>query len=111
MRKWSHEGDTKREGDSNTGLRQITQKLLVGLIENEINSAFIFVAVARSAFLAAKFSDGNLALSKAEVIYTQARELARDSCGDSQQAIADHLGELRLAIDGLITSEAGKSGV
>lgn len=111
MKKGSHEEGIKSEGASNTGLRQITQKLLVGLIENEINSALIFVAVARSAFLAAKFSDGNLALSKAEVIYTQARELARDNCGDSQQAIADRLRELRMAIDGLITGETGKSGM
>ncbi len=98
------------ERASDMGLRQITQRLLVGLVENEINSAFIFVAVARTAYLAAKFSDGNAALSKAEAIYAQARELARDSCGESQQAIADRLSELRLAIDALMTGEIGKSG-
>ena len=98
---------TGSERASYSGLRQITQKLLVGLIENEINSAFIFAAVARTAFLAAKFSDGNAALSKAEAIYAQASELAHDGCGEAQQAIADHLRELRLTIDGLMTGETG----
>jgi hypothetical protein len=37
---------------SDRGLRQVTQKLLVALIENEVNSALIFVAVARAAYLA-----------------------------------------------------------
>lgn len=108
LKKRSHEKLPNGEPAADSGLRQITQKLLVGLIESEINSAFIFVAVARTAFLAAKFSDGNDALSKAEAIYAQASELARDNCGLAQQAIADHLRELRLAIDHLITGEVGK---
>jgi len=98
------------ERSSDTGLRQITQKLLVGLIENEINSAFIFVAVARTAYSVSKFSDGNSALSKAEAIYAQANELAQDSCGDHQQAIADHLRELRLAIDAIMVGPPCQSG-
>ena len=102
---------TSGERGSGSGLRQITQKLLAGLIENEINSAFLFVAVARTAYLAINISDGNSALSKAEAIYGQACELARDSCGESQQAIADRLRELRLAIDALIAGETSKSGI
>ena len=98
------------ERSSDSGLRQITQKLLVGLIENEINSAFIFVAVAKTAYSASTFSDGNSALSKAEAIYAQAKELAQDSCGDHQQAIADRLRELRLAIDAIMTGPAGQPG-
>ena len=84
-----------------TGLRDVTQKLLAALIDNEINSAFIFVAVAKTAYRAAQFSDGNSALSKAEAIYAQASELARDSCGNEQPAIADRLRELRQAVDAL----------
>lgn len=108
LKKQTDENSERFERASDTGLRQITQKLLAALIENEINSAFIFVAVARTAFLASKFSDGNSALSKAEAIYAQASELAQDGCGEAQQAITDHLRELRLAIDGLITGDAGK---
>jgi hypothetical protein len=93
---------------SDTGLRDITKTLLIWLIESEINSAFIFVAVARTAYLAANFSDGNTARSKAEAIYLQASELARDSCGEAQQAIADHLRDLRQAIDGLMTGEVNE---
>lgn len=87
-------------------LRQVTQGLLVALVVNEINSALIFVAVARSAFSNGRESEGHSALSKAEAIYAQATELARDSCGDKQEAIADSLRELRLAIDALITGES-----
>jgi hypothetical protein len=108
LKKRSDENATSGQRSTDTGLRQITQRLLVALIENEINSAFIFVAVARTAFLASKFSDGNTALSKAEAIYAQASELAHDSCGEAQQSIADRLRELRLTIDGLMTGEAGK---
>jgi hypothetical protein len=108
LKKRTDDEVVRRERASDTGLRQITQKLLVALVENEINSAFIFVAVARTAYLASKFSDGNAALSKAEAIYAQASELAHDSCGEAQQAIADRLCELRLAIDSLITGDAGK---
>jgi flagellin-specific chaperone FliS len=82
----------------------LEQKLLVALIENEINAAFIFVAVARTAYRAAHFSDGNEALSKAEAIYVQASELARDSNEETKQAIADRFRELRQALDGLMQS-------
>ena len=103
------DGERTRETPSpETGLRDITQKLLAGLIENEINSAFIFVAVARTAYRAAQFCDGNAALSKAEAIYAQASELARDSCGEGQPAIADRLRELQLAIDALMKGESEK---
>jgi hypothetical protein len=94
---------------SDRGLRQVTQKLLVALIENEVNSALIFVAVARAAYLATKFGDGNAALSKAEAICAQASELARDGCGDAHQMIADRLRELRLAIDATVAADVGKS--
>jgi hypothetical protein len=101
------DGENRTAGGDgfNSSLRDITQKLLVGLIENEINSAFIFVAVARSGYRAAKFSDGNAALSKAEAIYAQASELARDGCGAAEEAIADRLRELRLAIDCLMSGD------
>lgn len=92
------------EPASGGGLREITQKLLAGLIENEINAAFIFLAVARESNSALNFSEGNSALSKAEAIYVQASELARDASGEAQLAFADRLRELRLAIDGLRSS-------
>ncbi len=102
-------GDGERAGGESgfdTGLRDITQKLLVALIESEINSAFIFfVAVARTAYLAADFSAGNAAISKAGAIYLQASELSRDISGEALQAIADSLGELRQAIDGVMTGD------
>jgi hypothetical protein len=79
------------------------------LIENEINSALIFVAVARIDYLSARFSDGDAALAKAEAFYAQASELARDSSSTkTNQAIADSLRELRSAIDTLRCGQAGK---
>ncbi len=98
----------KGNEEAGGGLRQISQHLLVALIENEINSALIFTSVARSAFLATKFSDGNSALSKAEAIYGQALELSRDELGDKTEMISNRLRELRSAIDVLIGGETGK---
>jgi hypothetical protein len=100
------QNDTKREPES--GLSNITQQLLAGLVENEINSAFIFVAVAQTAYRLGHFSDGNAALRKAETIHAQAAELARDACGtETQQAIADRLRELRTAIASLLIGDVG----
>ena len=96
------------EPATGSGLRQITQKLLVGLIENEINAAFIFVAVARTAYSAINFPEGDSALSKAEAIYVQASELAHETCGEAQLAFADRLRELRQAIDGVMTTSEGR---
>ncbi len=87
--------------------RSLPQQLLARLIESEINSALIFVAVARNAYRAAKFSDASAALSKAEAIYAQASELAHDSGAVNSQATADRLRELRSAIDHLMSGEAG----
>jgi hypothetical protein len=87
--------------------KSLPQQLLARLIESEINSALIFVAVARTAYRAAKFSDASAALSKAEAIYAQASELAHDSGAVNIQATADHLRELRSAIDYLMSGEAG----
>lgn len=97
----------QRARNSYSNLREVAERLLRGLIENEINSALIFVAVARTAFRAAEFSDGNAALSKAEAIYAQAKELAHDSSPASQQAIADSLRELRRSIDDLLLGRTG----
>jgi len=90
--------------DRNMGLgkdwREITKELVERLIENEIDAAFFFLDVARNDFRAETFSDGDAALSKAEAIYLQASELAREgSGGNSNQAIADSLRELRSTID------------
>ena len=96
------------ERTSDTRLRDVTQKLVLALIESEINAAFIFLAVARTAYRSAKVADGNTALSKAEAIYLQVPELARDIGGEAKQAIADQLSELRQAVDGLRTGDVGK---
>jgi hypothetical protein len=89
--------------------QSLTQRLLARLIESEINSALIFVAVARNAYRAGQFSDASAALFKAEVIYAQASKLAHDSGAINQQATADHLRELRLAIDNLMSANGAEA--
>jgi len=89
--------------------KRLTHRLLARLIENEINSALLFVAVARNAYDAAQFSEGDASLSKAEAIYAQASELAQDIGMENKQATADHLRELRLAIDSLKSGESAEN--
>jgi hypothetical protein len=88
-------------------LQNITRELMLRLIENETNSAFIFAATARTAYRAAEFSEGNAALSKAEAIYVQASELARDGGVERDQATAERISELRAVIDVLARAKRG----
>ena len=85
---------------SDQNQRGMASELLRKLVESEINAGFIFVDVARGDYKAAKFPEGNAALSKAEAIYAQASELAREV---SIKATADRLRELRSAIDILMS--------
>ena len=86
-------------------LPNLSHDLLLKLIENEINVALMFVAVARNAYRAAKFSEGNSALSKAEAIHVQASELAEGAKKEEKQKISSRLQELKAAIDWLMTGD------
>ncbi|HEY3939712.1 MAG TPA: hypothetical protein VGL97_19920 [Bryobacteraceae bacterium] len=76
----------------------LPHELLLKSIENEINSGFMFVAVARSAYRSARRSDGDSALSKAESIHTQASRLTQTGKGANPELLVERLEELRLAI-------------
>jgi hypothetical protein len=84
-------------------LPDLSHDLLLKLIDNEINSALMFVAVARNAYRAARFSEGNFALSKAEAIHVQASELAQGAKKEQKEMISSRLAELKSAIDWLMT--------
>ena len=86
-------------------LPDLSHDLLLKLIENEINVALMFVAVAGSAYRAAKFSEGNAALSKAEAIHVQASELAEGAKTEEKKIISKRLQELKAAIDWLMTGD------
>jgi hypothetical protein len=89
-----------------TGLRDLCRQLLVKVVANEIDSGFIFLEVAWRAYLSADGAHGYAALSKAEAIYAQARELADGSEGWGGEKwppqVASRLGQLRTAIDSLV---------
>jgi hypothetical protein len=71
---------------------------LLKSIENEINSGFMFVAVARSAYRSARRSDGDSAFSKAESIHMQASRLSQSGKGAKSEMLVERLEELRIAI-------------
>jgi hypothetical protein len=76
----------------------LPHEFLLKSVENEINSGFMFVAVARSAFRSRRRSDGDSALSKAESIHAQASRLAESKEEAKSELMAERLEELRLAI-------------
>jgi hypothetical protein len=80
---------------------ELPHKLLLKSIENEINSGFMFVAVARSAYRGARPSDGDSALAKAEAIHAKASQLAETVTGAESEMLSERLEELRLAIEQL----------
>jgi hypothetical protein len=80
---------------------QLPHDLLLKSIENEINSGFMFVAVARSAYRAARPLDGDSALTKAEAIRDHANQLAERVTGPKSEAFSERLEELRLSIERL----------
>lgn len=84
---------------------ELSRMLQLRLVENEIDFGFMFVAVAKSAYRAAKFSDGSSALSKAEAVHVQARDLS-DGLGRQELASAElKMRELQSAIDRLMTGD------
>jgi hypothetical protein len=79
-------------------------ELLLKVIENEIVSGMMFVAVAQSAYRASKFSDGSLALSKAEASYLHAAHLANGLTSQESEAVERKLQQLRSSIECLMRS-------
>jgi hypothetical protein len=77
-------------------------ELLLKVIENEIASGMMFVAVAKSAYRASTFSDGSLALSKAEAIYLHAANLAHGLTPQESEAVERKLQQLRSSIECLM---------
>ena len=73
------------------------------MIENEINTGFVFVAVARKAYADAKFPEANAALVKAEALHDQLSVRAQGSSAAQIRAVTHQLSELRAAIDWLLT--------
>jgi hypothetical protein len=83
--------------------QNIPREYLLKMIENEINSGFVFVAVARKAYADAKFPEANAALTKAEELHSQASDIAQGSQAAQIRAVTHQLSELRAAIDWLLT--------
>ena len=83
--------------------QNIPREYLLKMIENEINSGFVFVAVARKAYADAKFSEANAALAKAEALHSEASDIAQGSQVAQIRAVTHQLSELRAAIDWLLT--------
>ncbi len=83
--------------------QNIPREYLLKMIENEINTGFVFVAAARKAYANAKFSEANAALAKAEALHSQASDIAHGSQVQQIRAVTHQLSELRAAIDWLLT--------
>jgi hypothetical protein len=83
----------------------LSRQLQLKLIENEIDFGLMFVEVAKSAYRAAKFSEGSSALCKAEAVHLQASHLADGLERQEFAFVEQKLRELQSAIDRLMTGD------